>query len=93
MESCASNVRRDRISNQATVRRGLCIWPARAASSGSAFTQSAKRRLCGDEQHAPESKLDALRNAQLAVLNKNRAKYGDTLPATLGAFVLTGELE
>ncbi|MBL8842309.1 MAG: CHAT domain-containing protein [Planctomycetes bacterium] len=38
-----------------------------------------------------ERKLDALREAQLAMLTKNRAKYGDTLPATWGAFVLTGE--
>lgn len=40
-----------------------------------------------------KSKLDALRNAQLAMLRKNREKYGDTRPATWGAFVLTGEAE
>lgn len=40
-----------------------------------------------------ESKLDALRGAQLSMLQKNRAKYGDPLPATWGAFVLTGEWE
>jgi len=40
-----------------------------------------------------ESKLDALRNAEFALLRRNREKYGDTLPATWGAFVLTGEWE
>jgi CHAT domain-containing protein/tetratricopeptide (TPR) repeat protein len=40
-----------------------------------------------------ESKLDALRDAQIDMLKKNREKYGDTLPATWGAFVLTGDPE
>ena len=38
-----------------------------------------------------ESKLDALRGAQLDMLKEIREKYGDTRPATWGAFVLTGE--
>lgn len=33
----------------------------------------------------------ALRAAQLEMLAKNRAEHGDTLPATWGAFVLSGE--
>jgi CHAT domain-containing protein len=39
-----------------------------------------------------ESKLDALRNAQLDMLKQNRIKYkGNGLPATWGAFVLDGD--
>ena len=40
-----------------------------------------------------EGKLDALRNAQLAMLKRNREKHGDTLPVTWGAFVLTGDAD
>ncbi len=40
-----------------------------------------------------ESKLDALRDAQLSMLKRNREKLGDTKPAMWGAFVLTGEAE
>ena len=40
-----------------------------------------------------ESKLDALRDAQLAMLRRNREKHGDSRPATWGAFVLTGATE
>jgi CHAT domain-containing protein/tetratricopeptide (TPR) repeat protein len=40
-----------------------------------------------------ESKLDALRGAQLEMLRRNREKHGDMLPATWGAFVLTGDPE
>ena len=38
-----------------------------------------------------ESKSDALRKAQLAMLRKNRARYGEGLPRTWGAFVLEGD--
>jgi CHAT domain-containing protein len=38
-----------------------------------------------------ESKLDALRHAQLAILEKNLKDHKDTQPATWGAFILTGE--
>lgn len=37
-----------------------------------------------------ESKLDALRDAPLAMVKKNREKHGDTRPGTWGAFVLMG---
>ena len=36
-------------------------------------------------------RLEALRSAQLAMLNKNRMEHGDPLPSTWGAFVLSGE--
>lgn len=36
-------------------------------------------------------RLDALRTAQLAMLNGNRHRYGEALPSTWGAFVLSGE--
>ena len=38
-----------------------------------------------------ESKLDALRHAQLELLKHNRARFGSGLPATWGAFVLDGD--
>ena len=34
--------------------------------------------------------MEALRAAQLAMLNKNRMEHGHALPATWGAFVLSG---
>jgi CHAT domain-containing protein len=40
-----------------------------------------------------ESRLAALRGAQLEMLRKNRERFGDTRPQTWGAFVLTGETE
>ncbi len=40
-----------------------------------------------------EGKLDALRDAQLGMLRRNRERYGDTRPAAWGAFVLTGETD
>jgi CHAT domain-containing protein len=36
-------------------------------------------------------KAEALRQAQLAMLDKNRAETGDALPSTWGAFVLSGD--
>lgn len=36
------------------------------------------------------TKLDALREAQLMLLRRNRAEYGEALPASWGAFVLDG---
>ena len=36
-------------------------------------------------------KLAALRGAQLAILKRNRERYGQALPSTWGAFVLSGE--
>jgi len=47
------------------------------------------RRLWKDGQ----GRLDALLGAQRALLERNRAERGDTLPATWGAFLLTGETE
>ncbi len=38
-----------------------------------------------------QGRADALRNAQLEILAKNRATDGDPLPSTWGAFVLSGE--
>jgi CHAT domain-containing protein len=38
-----------------------------------------------------EGKLEALRNAQLAMLRKNRAEHGHARPSTWGAFVLDGD--
>lgn len=38
-----------------------------------------------------ESKLEALRNAQLDLLKKNRREHGRGLPSTWGAFVLDGD--
>jgi CHAT domain-containing protein/tetratricopeptide (TPR) repeat protein len=40
-----------------------------------------------------ETKLDALRHAQLDLLQKSRARGGDGRPAAWGAFVLTGAAE
>lgn len=37
-----------------------------------------------------EGKLEALRNAQIDMLNKNRTEYGHGMPSTWGAFVLDG---
>ena len=37
------------------------------------------------------SRLAALRTAQLDMLEHNRRDHGDPLPATWGAFVLSGE--
>jgi CHAT domain-containing protein/tetratricopeptide (TPR) repeat protein len=36
-------------------------------------------------------RLESLRQAQLELLNKNRAEHGNALPANWGAFVLSGE--
>jgi CHAT domain-containing protein/tetratricopeptide (TPR) repeat protein len=36
-------------------------------------------------------RLESLRQAQLKMLNKNRAEHGDARPATWGAFVLSGD--
>jgi len=49
--------------------------------------QSFYRRLWLEKQ----SKSDALRGAQLELLNKNRARYGNAVPFTWGAFVLDGD--
>ena len=38
-----------------------------------------------------EGKLEALRGAQLAMLKRNRERYGLARPSTWGAFVLSGE--
>ncbi|MEM7167049.1 MAG: tetratricopeptide repeat protein, partial [Planctomycetota bacterium] len=38
-----------------------------------------------------QGKLEALRGAQLDMLSDNRKKYGKALPATWGAFVLSGD--
>ena len=38
-----------------------------------------------------EGKLEALRHAQLAMLKRNRERYGLARPSTWGAFVLSGE--
>ncbi len=38
-------------------------------------------------------KLAALRTAQLEMLKRNRAEYGEGLPSTWGAFVLDGDWE
>ena len=41
--------------------------------------------------HARLGKLESLREAQLELLERNRARHGSSLPATWGAFVLSGE--
>ena len=38
-----------------------------------------------------KSKIDALREAQLDMLERNRARYDDAVPGTWGAFVLDGD--
>jgi hypothetical protein len=47
----------------------------------------------GAAESAAADALDALRHAQLAMLQLNREKFGDSRPATSGAFVLTGDAE
>jgi CHAT domain-containing protein len=44
-------------------------------------------KICG----ITTGKLDALRRAQLEMLRENRERYGNALPVTWGAFVLSGE--
>ena len=39
-----------------------------------------------------ESKLEALRGAQLSFLSRNRATTGEGLPAIWGAFVFEGDI-
>ena len=62
------------------------LWNVRDASTRELML-GFYRRLWQDRQ----GKLEALRGAQLEMLARNRERRGAPLPATWGAFVLSGE--
>jgi CHAT domain-containing protein len=63
------------------------LWRVRDDSTRELMVRFYERRWSG------EGNLAALRGAQLERLARNREKHGEGLPATWGAFVLSGEWE
>lgn len=78
------------------LRRALQIAGARATITslwkvGDEATQELMQGFYERLWFDGESKSDALRNAQLEMLNENRRKHGEGLPKSWGAFVLEGD--
>ena len=60
-------------------------------SVGDDSTASFMRAFYANLLERRMGRLEALREAQLSLLQSNREQYGEALPRTWGAFVLSGE--
>jgi CHAT domain-containing protein len=71
----------------AGARTVICsLWTVRDDS-----TSRLMQQFYDNLWRAGMGKLEALRAAQLVLLRENRARHGDALPSTWGAFVLSGD--